>query len=228
MRERGSIAIEASIMILLLAAMFYIFISYALLVRTQVVVQNGLNQSAKEFSQYTYILGNNEYKELNEAENKISTVYNSIVDLQNDATETVEQIGSGSASVEDITKKVDDIVKKGETLGDTVKADVQYYLDNPKTFFQVILQMLKQEAIQSLSPIILEHMFYDYLKKSKIDLSEKGVIGKVEFQRADYDRDKHILTFTIKYKTKGMFYNFFKIENEDIVQKVTIRMWSGE
>lgn len=55
-RERGAISVEASIILMIFLFGMLALLGMINMVRTQVVIQNALNQSAKEVSQYSYIM----------------------------------------------------------------------------------------------------------------------------------------------------------------------------
>ncbi len=227
MKKRGSIVLEALIMIMLLVGMFYVIMSYALLARTEVLIQNSLNQSVKEFSQYTYLLGSMKSNELTEAEEKISLVQSSIENLANKGNTAIDSVGDGTMTIENVAPTIKDLVASGKEVKDNAVGLVEY-LSDPKTFLTVVIQIVKQEALKTLAPVVVEHIFKDGLSRNKIDLSEKGVLGNVEFLSAEYDSTTKMLTFEIKYKTKGMFYDLFKQNEKEVIQKSTIRIWSGE
>lgn len=227
MRKKGSVVLEASIMIMLLVGMFYVIMSYALLARTEVLIQNSLNQSVKEFSQYTYLLGSMESNELTEAEEKIALVQSSIENLANKAENTAISIGEGSVPIENVGKEIEGLVLSGKDVKENAVGLVKY-LSDPKTFVIVVIQIVKQQALEHLSPIVVKQIFNDILNRNDIDLSKKGLLGDIEFESAIFDRNTKMLTFTIKYETKGMFYDLFKINSKEVIQKSTIRIWSGE
>lgn len=218
MKKRGELIIEASILITILVGLFFAIISYALLVRTEIIVQNNLNQSMKQLSQYTNIVSelivstSKDSDKLKKAEEIIGESSKFLSAIQNpNASDSSGEI----VSIVDATSLINELKKSSKKL-------------NAKALLSLVKSFAVRESIKVIGNGVAEVFFRQGIANNNVNLEKIGVIGDVNFVKAEYDDKNFILTVTIEYETKGMFYDMFKINKNKVVQKSSVRLWVGD
>lgn len=217
MKRRGELIIEASIMITILVSIVFLIISYALLIRTEIVIQSHFNQSAKQLSQYSNIVSDLIYDKNPEDIKKVD-------DLVEKSGKVIESIsnpyseGHGSESVNAM-----DLA--GSILN--VQDLIRDYQKSPKKILILMKNFASREAVPKVAPVLAEVLFRQALEDNKINLKDIGVIGDIKFLDAEYDSENYLLTLKIEYESKGMFYDMFKVNKNKVVLKTTVRLWVG-
>lgn len=218
MKKRGELIIEASVLITILVSVFFLVISYALLARTEVVIQNNLNQSTKQLSQYVNIVSelvvdassnSDNLKRVEEIINESSKFLSAIQNPNSDISEL------GQIAISDPRIIINQLKKFPNKI-------------DSKSLLSLVKAFATRESIKSIGNYVAEVFFLQSISNNKLDLKNMGVIGDVVFETAEYDDKNFILTITIKYETKGMFYNMFKLDTKKVTQKSSVRLWVGD
>lgn len=98
--ERGYVTVEASIVLTIFIFAFLAMMSVIGLIRAQIIVQVGINQSAKELSQYSYILAKTGMiQKNNEVNAKAEKYYEKSDEVVGNLMNFVQSVQSGGENI---------------------------------------------------------------------------------------------------------------------------------
>ena len=177
--NKGVISVETSMSLTIFIFAFLAITSLTTFVRAESKVQYALNQTAKEFSEYSYIyskaqevLGIDGSGNSTEEVDKLVNNLNDFNHMISKATITASQIGSASGKdiLETIKSQVNgaytdakDIYDSGETLYN----QLQSYADNPTVILSQICTVIKDQTLsaaksQILAPVVAKLLMLKY------------------------------------------------------------------
>ena len=110
-KEKGAITVEATIFLMLFIVFFVSMLNLVDMVRAQIVIQNAVTQTAKELSQFSYILtktgiveaSNANYERVKEVRSDVDSVANDITEISGAITD-ISTSGNIAGSVQTITE----------------------------------------------------------------------------------------------------------------------------
>lgn len=249
--NKGVISVEASISLTIFIFAFLAITSLTTFVRAESKVQYALNQTAKEFSEYSYIyskaqevLGIDGSGNSTEEVDKLVNNLNDFNHMISKATITASQIGSASGKdiLETIKSQVNgaytdakDIYDSGETLYN----QLQSYADNPTVILSQICTVIKDQTLsaaksQILAPVVAKLLMPKYIADNKNDtdkylkdLGVEGGLSGMNFALSSIMDDGTTIRFTVIYKIK---YDIPLIGDYEfsIKQSATCAAWGTE
>ena len=109
-KEKGAITVEATIFLMLFIVFFISLLNLVDMVRAQIIIQNAVTQTAKELSQYSYILtktgvveaSNENYEKVKEVRSDVESVANDITEISGAIT-NITTSGNIAGSIQTIT-----------------------------------------------------------------------------------------------------------------------------
>lgn len=242
--DSGSLTVEAALVLPLFIAGFLVITMLAATVRAQVVVQYAINQTAKEVSQYFYVinkLGLNNMGEINEhtAEtDKILKNFNDFSTSVSDASShvrdvNVDNIDKIAQQYKDVSDDYASIKANGEKLYGSIKAAA----DNPGELVQLIASIMKcgasnivvgrliaQPLCKMLVPKYIAHS-----KDADATLEKFGVVDGVDgmdFGLSNFIIDEKTINVVVVYKLKPV--GFGIIDKELVIkQTASTAAWGG-
>lgn len=212
--NRGVISVEASISLTIFIFAFLCITSLTTLVRAESKIQYALNQTAKEFSQYTYILYRAGIYDTSE-EVKTKSVDELIQEtsdftnmLKSKSSEYQSSTSSSTDSLIDEINKVSEDAQSIVTAGQSLFQKYKGAMDNPTTIVNELYSVFKSEvkntvvskvvgplACQLLMPKYLGDDPDEYLKNIGI---ENGMNG-LNFSLSTVLEDGKTINFTVVY-----------------------------
>lgn len=177
-REKGSISLEAAVILSIVIVVFFAISSVSLIIKNQIVVQHQLNQSVKKYAQYGYIAA-----KLKLSKNDEKTVD----DLVNSALE----FGKSVSSINGI-----------ESIERTAEQGKTFYKEVTNTEPEVFFKGLARKGFDAVFVNFVREDFDKNIRK--YDWENKGI--ELEETNVEID-DNNYLIFTLNYKAKGMLFN---------------------
>lgn len=249
--SKGVISVEASISLTLFIFAFLAITSLTSFVRAESKIQYALNQTAKEFSEYSYIYSKAQEILGKDGESHSTSEVDELVNNLNDFSHmiskaTISASQASSASGPDILSTIKsqvsgaytdakDIYDSGEVLYNQLKS----YSDNPTVVLSQILNVIKDQTLsaaksQILAPVVAKLLMpkyiagnmnatNDYLK----DLGVEEGFGGMNFALSSIMDDGTTIRFTVVYKIN---YDIPFIGDFDfsIKQTATCAAWGTE
>lgn len=140
-QEKGSLTVETAIFLSLFIVFFVSMMNIVQIVRAQTLLQHAVSQTAKEISQYSYILTKTGIvKASNETYVKAEGFTNDIESVANDVTKISGAINE-VASTGDIVSSANTIKQAATNMSGTLEG----YFDNPKNILAGVLAVGKNE-----------------------------------------------------------------------------------
>lgn len=222
--SKGVISVEASISLTIFIFAFLAVTSLTMLVRAESKIQYALNQTAKEFSEYTYIYskakemagkngGQDETKEVDELVNNLND-FNHMISKAVTKAPSSHSV-SGSDIFNTINEKVNgaytdakDIYESGEVLYNQLKS----YSDDPSIVLSQIYSVIKNQAVgavksQILAPVVAKLLMPKYIAEDAKSANEylenlgvKGGFNGMNFALSSIMDDGTTISFTVVYK----------------------------
>lgn len=175
--EKGSVVIEASLILPVLLVFLMMFVYLINMFIVQTMVQYALNQTVNELGNYTYILNevgfvdwlNNEKDKDNEKTNELKNnasqlidTYDKVMDLCDDTKETgsdventVNNISEGNVDIEQIKSTINGLSSYKEELSGTASSAkrswgiIKTYAKNPSKLLEQLVSQGKLELINA-------------------------------------------------------------------------------
>lgn len=226
-KERGILTLEAALVLSILMMAFFAIASYSILLKNEMTIQNALTQAAKESAQYGYLIEKLEIP-LGGSE---KTSAEELLENTTEFLSTIQLMGSpGTYEGKSFEEIKDSLEGSLSDLKGNVK-EIRELLSDPKGLIIGFFKMMKGDLENAIVAEIGRAMFKNYVYKESGDvdatLENLGVVGGLDgISFSDSKMECPYLTFTVNYKMKGLYYDFFKIEH-NIQQKAKIRLWLG-
>ncbi|MCM1121380.1 MAG: pilus assembly protein [Eubacterium sp.] len=159
-RKKGSITLEAAVFLVIFIAFYMAMIDLIQIARAQVILQYAANETAREISQYSYVL-----------------TKTGIVDKR------VSTSTQAAAFEADAAKLIDDIEKVGSALsdgGDVIGAawqagqHAQDFFGDPDALMRNLFSLVKTAGANKLSEMVVEDVVKDVVEDQIAHMSSKG------------------------------------------------------
>lgn len=213
--EKGSLTVEAAIFISLFIVFFVSLMNLTDAVRAQVLIQNAVTQTAKELSQYSYILTKTGVVEAsNRTYVKAKGFKDDVESVANDTIQIANAIEDGAVTG-DIGSSMDTILEASQNMSGTLDS----YIENPENVFAGALAVAKdglQSAVKTqIIGAITKSRLKTHLASSGWDPDEllkrlgvKNGLNGIDFSESKwFDGGSQDIVIVAKYtiKIKTMF-----------------------
>lgn len=167
-KERGSLTVEATIFLMLFIVFFISLMNMVDMVRAQILIQNGIMQTAKELSQYSYVLTKAGVVESsNQNYEKVKEVRSDIDSIGNDITEIFGAI-SNIQSSGDIGSSIQTIVNSSNSMSGVLDS----YIENPENILAAAIAVGRNQIESSIKTAVIGSITKSRLKTH---LSANGI-----------------------------------------------------
>ena len=230
--EKGSLTVETAIFVSLFIVFFVSLMNLADVVRAQVLIQNAVTQTAKELSQYSYILTKTGIVDAsNRTYVKAKGFQDDVDSVANDAIQIANAINDGDATG-DIESSMQTIIDASQSMSGTLDS----YIENPENIFAGALAVAKN-GVQSAAKTqivgaITKSRLKTHLASSGWDPDEKlrklGVkngLDGIDFSDSKwFDGGSQDIIIVAKYTMK-IKYMFKEIELPQFSVCGSTRIW---
>lgn len=200
-RQKGALTVEAAIYLMFFIVFFVSFINLVNVVRAQILIQNGVIQTAKELSQYSYILTKVGLVESsNNNQRKVKEVRSDVNSVANDVTQISSAI-SEIAATGDIESNMQTIIDSANSASDTLGG----YLENPESILAAVLAVGRDRVESAAKTFIIGKIARMRLKTN---LSAGGQDADAMLKKLGIENGLDGLDFTES--------KWFDDENQDI------------
>ena len=217
--ERGALTVEAVIFLFIFMFGMLALLNLVNMVRTQVMIQNALNQSAKEVSQYSYIFYRLGY--LN-----YLTDTNAAYDKSKGTVDGIKQNVEGVLNGDDILENVQGLMKTfndgAQPVIDTIVTEVVNGASVKMT------NTVNQAVVEKLAQNSMDTYFSSFGKSSEEYLKKLGVVdGKLDYE-VEYCKDQNRrIAVCVNYKMEYKF-PFIDIHFEKPIHLTAVTAaWAG-
>ena len=210
-KEAGSLTVEAAIFLMLFIVFFVSLMNIVDIVRAQILIQNGIMQTAKELSQYSYVLTKTGIVESsNQNYETVKAVRSDIDSVANDITEISGAIGNIQNSG-DIGSSVQTIINSSNSMSGVLDS----YIENPESILAAAIAVGRDRLEAFAKTAVISSITKSRLKTH---LSVNGV-----------DPDERLKKLGIEAGLDGLDFSeskWFDEGNQDIyiVCKYTIQL----
>lgn len=162
-REQGSITLEASIFLVLFIVFYMAMMGLIQIARAQVILQYAANETAREISQYSYVL-----------------TKTGIVDKRVSTSSQAAAFTANATQLLDDIEKVGNTLSTGEGLGElpgTIEQAGQHaesLLGDTDALMDNIFSLIKTKGTDMLSSLVIEELVKGVVKEQIEGMSAKG------------------------------------------------------
>lgn len=209
-KEQGALTVEAALFLSMFIVFFVSLMNLTDVVRTQVLIQNAVTQTAKELSQYSYILTKTGVVSAsNKTAGEAKEVKEDVESVANDAIQIANAIHDGAVTG-DIENSMQTIEDSSEHMSDTL--DV--YIEDPENLLSAAMVVAK-DGVQSAAKArivgaITKSRLKTHLSVSGADPDKKlrqlGVVNGlngIDFSESRwFDSGTQDIVIVAKYKMK--------------------------
>lgn len=241
---RGSITVEACLTFTLFMFAFIGITSLSRFVRAESKIQYAMNQTAKEFSEYTYVFyrvgliedGKTSTEETDRIINDLDTFTTAISNAGN----VSEKNGKGSSfeSIKSVINNVNAIsdVKKASN---TLYNDLKTFVDNPTVVMKELWTVLKTNVgdevkSQVVAPVVCRILMPKYIsddsKNTNQYLEDMGVVNGMsglDFSSSTIMSDGKTINLVVHYKMKITIPMIGDLEY-NMKQSSTVAAWTSK
>lgn len=158
-KEKGAITVEATIFLMLFIVFFVSMLNLVDMVRAQIVIQNAVTQTAKELSQFSYILtktgiveaSNANYERVKEVRSDVDSVANDITEISGAITD-ISTSGNIAGSVQTITEAYNSMSGVAENY------------DSPEKLLAAALAVGMNRIETAIKPVVIGNVTKSRLK----------------------------------------------------------------
>ncbi len=224
-RQRGSITVEAALVVPLFMFAFIAIISLALIARVECITQYAIDQTAKELSQYCYIAdragllknASGESCTLDSTDDVIDAVVNFQDLTQKGVSDTVDAYKSGN--VEDAIQKGQNTASSVREQGEAIYGQIKSFGgDNPVAAVKVLATSIASEAARNVASRVVaiplcKALVPKYITKNTKSADdtlkhlgiEQGLDG-LNFGMSSILKDGRTIQIVCIYKVKVMWF----------------------
>lgn len=233
-RQRGSVTVEAVIMIAIFLPAMISLMSLALFTFTQLRVQQALNQTAREISQYYYLLAVSgfdgtpqENAELDEVLANLSIFTDSVADGEAKAEKLVDSASNVGdvTGFEDLNSKLGDLEQQAKDMGSSVEAiqasgqalanSMKDVAANPAAVLKCLAKTVGETALKhAVAAPLSKAIFNNYIRAGSTEsvdviLERMGIEGDMNFWGSTLVEDGKSINVVVTYTIKGIFNDLF-------------------
>jgi len=250
-KTKGSITVEAAIVMPLFICVILSFALFIKIVYTQSIIQHAINETANELAVYSYLYSvsgaqkiHNDAKDKLEENSKLAQEQiNSAVDALNSLNNIKESIDEAYESLKEKDaeklasdlEKIKDLSKESLSKGEELKEKIETAMENPKDQVIGFASLLAQGAFEDLKGAIaapvIRFMCKKHIESNEMDADKRlkslGVVNGLyglDFSETKILYDKKNIDIIVRYKVKsGLPINF--LPNLYFIQRAKVRAW---
>lgn len=159
-KEKGALTVEATIFLMLFIVFFISLMNMVDIVRAQILIQNGIMQTAKELSQYSYVLtkvgvvesSNQNYEKVKEVRSDVDSVANDITEISS-AISNIQSSG-------DIGSSIQTIVNSTNSMSGVLDS----YIENPESILAAVIAVGRDQIESSIKTAVIGSITKSRLK----------------------------------------------------------------
>lgn len=158
--EKGSITLEASIFLVIFIVFYLIMMDFVQIARAQVILQYAANETAREISQYSYVL-----------------TKTGIVEKRVSTSSQAAAFTADAASLLDDIEEVGNVLSQGGNLAGAVQqagGHAQNFFGDPDALMNNIFSLIKTQGANMLSSMVIEAIVEDVVEEQIENMSSKG------------------------------------------------------
>lgn len=206
-KQRGSLTVEAALVLTIFLIGYAMIISAANMIRAQMIIQHGISQAAKEISAYCYLLSKtgimdasgNTHQEAETFKENTDKVIDTTVKLYDafgtgvdhissavseiptmNGIEDLDQVVQGVTDVADITQQeYNEIVTKTNNM----IAEGKNYFSNPSGILKGLGAVMKDEGVSAIKSFVIAAPLSNALTAKQIELYGTDAKGKDILER---------------------------------------------
>lgn len=230
--QRGSLSVEAAIFTTFFIIFFVSLMNLADLVRAQVLLQNAVTQTAKEISQYSYVLTKvGIVKKSNETSTKAKGFTSDVDSVVDDLTEISSAI-NGAASGGDISSSMSTIIESAQSASGTLDT----YMENPENILAGVVAVGKSSVADAAKAAIVGGITKARLKThiaatgadpndKLVNLGVVNGLNGLDFSDSEwFSGGNQDIKIVVKYKMK-IKYMFGEVELPEFKVCASTRIW---
>lgn len=216
--NRGSLAVEASLSLVIFIFGFIAILSLCKITKAQIILQHGVNQVAKEISQYTYILNKigleRNVIEKNKFIEQTDNMIDGAVNLYDNITNNIDSLNSYNGyNYDDVEKLVTSIKDVGNNSINYIN-EAEKYFSKPTNILKGFALIAKEEIANELISRYIASPINKVLIKKYIEVDEKsadkylrklGVVDGIyglNFQLSTLFNDGKTINVTLMYSMR--------------------------
>jgi len=187
--KKGSLTVEAAIIIVLFVFGYISIVTVTDFIRAQMIIQYSIAQTAKEISGYCYILARTNLmsasgkldEEAESAKADADSVVDTVVKLYEavdsgteNITSAVKEIPGGSVleqmeAIGDVSELTKEEYNKMASAAETMMEEAENYFSNPDAILKGLLSVAKDEGFSKVKSYVLAAPISRSLVKSQLD-----------------------------------------------------------
>lgn len=158
--EKGSITLEASIFLVIFIVFYLIMMDFVQIARAQVILQYAANETAREISQYSYVL-----TKTGIVEKRVST-----------SSQAAAFTADAASLLDDIEEVGEALVSGANVVGAAQNAGqhVQNFFGDSDALLSNIFSLIKTQGADMLSNMVIESIVESVVEEQIENMSAKG------------------------------------------------------
>ena len=219
-KEYGAITVEAVTTLFIFLMFFVMLLRMMTIIRTQVIIQSAICETAKELSTYSYVLSKAGYFDLRTQVSASAEEHNNLAELNKNYKSLVTTISDGGAISFDDFSAIIDILENLDVKDFTAPALNNVAENGSNKIAGLAARQLIKKYLQDGAGNT------DYLEKAGV---ENGIEG-LDFSLSHYPQSEgDELRITVTYKVKIVSIPFFEDISFDrkIALNATTRVWGN-
>lgn len=158
--EKGGITLEASIFLVIFIVFYLAMMDLIQIARAQVILQYAANETAREISQYSYVL-----TKTGIVKKRLST-----------STQAAAFTADAASLLDDVKQVGDMLLEGGDVVGAAQQAGqhAQNFFDDPDALMNNIFSLIKTKGADILSDAVIEGIVKSVVEEQIENMSTKG------------------------------------------------------